>query len=87
MPWLSCLGASENAVNFVDENTPPMFLAHGTKDGIVPYNQTQRLVAALKAAGVDHTFVPAEGCDHASEPRDCWQHTASAAQQWIIENL
>ena len=88
-PWprLVALANSANAVNFVDKSTPPMFLAHGTRDGIVPYEQTQRLVAALQTAGVRHAFAPAVGCDHASEPRDCWQDAVNAAQLWITDNL
>ena len=88
-PWpgLVALAHSANPVNFVGEGSPPMFLAHGTKDTLVPYKQSQRLVNALTTMSVRNTFVPADGCNHASEPRDCWQDAVTVMQKWLAENL
>jgi acetyl esterase/lipase len=43
---------------------PPFLLIHGTGDGLVPYNQSEALDAALRAAGGASTLLPVEGADH-----------------------
>ncbi len=47
----------------VDAACAPMFLVHGEADDIVPISQSDRLAAALEAAGVRHTYrkLPGEG--------------------------
>jgi dipeptidyl aminopeptidase/acylaminoacyl peptidase len=37
---------------------------HGTKDPLVPFNQSERLAQALKDAGVECSFVPVAGAGH-----------------------
>lgn len=51
-------------VNHVSAQAPPFLLVHGTSDQVVPYSQSERLAAALTAAGVANTLVPVEGADH-----------------------
>ncbi|MFD5624463.1 alpha/beta hydrolase fold domain-containing protein [Streptomyces yangpuensis] len=43
---------------------PPFLLVHGTRDGLVPYSQSEVLAAALKGAGGEVTLQPVEGADH-----------------------
>ncbi|MFG2341048.1 alpha/beta hydrolase fold domain-containing protein [Streptomyces yangpuensis] len=45
-------------------NPPPFLLVHGTRDGLVPYSQSEVLAAALKGAGGEVTLQPVEGADH-----------------------
>ncbi|MFJ7779194.1 alpha/beta hydrolase fold domain-containing protein [Streptomyces yangpuensis] len=45
-------------------NPPPFLLVHGTRDGLVPYSQSEDLAAALKGAGGEVTLQPVEGADH-----------------------
>lgn len=49
---------------YVTENDPPFLIVHGDNDMTVPYNQSERLHAALKAAGVDTTFITVTGGGH-----------------------
>ena len=39
----------------------PVFMAHGRKDDILPFDLAERLRADLVAAGLDVTFVPFDG--------------------------
>lgn len=43
---------------------PPFLLIHGTQDGLVPYNQSEALDAALREAGGESTLQPVEDADH-----------------------
>ncbi|MFJ3876026.1 alpha/beta hydrolase fold domain-containing protein [Streptomyces sp. NPDC090077] len=43
---------------------PPFLLVHGTRDGLVPYGQSEALHAALHAAGGESVLEPVEGADH-----------------------
>jgi acetyl esterase/lipase len=57
-------GKLASTINHIDKTDPPMLVFHGDRDRTVPYAQSQRLVARLKAAGVAHQFVTFEGKDH-----------------------
>ncbi len=58
--------AAQNAspISFVAADNPPFLLLHGTNDPAVPFDQSERLFAALKKAGVNATFVPVVGAGH-----------------------
>nr|WSX53480.1 alpha/beta hydrolase [Streptomyces sp. NBC_00974] len=45
-------------------NPPPFLLVHGTRDGLVPYSQSEQLAQALTLAGGDVTLTPVEDADH-----------------------
>ena len=47
----------------VDPTDPPFFVAHSS-DERIPYAQSARFVRALRAAGVDTTFVTMQGRNH-----------------------
>ncbi|MHC4405773.1 MAG: prolyl oligopeptidase family serine peptidase, partial [Planctomycetota bacterium] len=49
---------------YVSDDDPPFLIVHGTDDQSVPFNQSERLEAALRAAGVDATFIRVEGGGH-----------------------
>lgn len=51
-------------LTYVSKSAAPIVIAHGTVDKVVPVDQSEKLAAALKAAGVDCTFTPVEGKDH-----------------------
>ncbi|WP_370935736.1 alpha/beta hydrolase fold domain-containing protein [Amycolatopsis sp. cg13] len=42
----------------------PMLVQHGTADSVVPFDHSERLAAALEAAGTPVTFVPVPDADH-----------------------
>jgi acetyl esterase/lipase len=51
-------------ITYVSKDDPPFLIIHGDKDMIVPYDQSERLTKALKAAGVDVLLVKVEGGGH-----------------------
>jgi|GEM_PF-2633081 len=50
------IAAQANPLNYVDANTAPLFLAHGTSDRVVPYNHSVWLADELNTAGVVNQF-------------------------------
>jgi len=58
--------AKANPITYVErgEALPHFLIMHGTKDDLVPFNQSELLNEALKAAKADVTFVPMEGAGH-----------------------
>jgi acetyl esterase/lipase len=63
-PEKAALIQSANPITFVDADDPPMFIAHGTVDNVVPQKQSQRLVDALAAVNVDRVYRPVVGAGH-----------------------
>ena len=43
---------------------PPLFLAHGDADELIPYRQTEKLYDSLKETDTDVTFVTVENAPH-----------------------
>ncbi|MDQ4095794.1 MAG: alpha/beta hydrolase-fold protein [Actinomycetota bacterium] len=58
---------------------PPVFISHGTRDGVLPIDQTSRqIVPRLEDAGYDVTFVEFDG-GHVRRP----QITGRAMEWWL----
>jgi acetyl esterase/lipase len=51
-------------VTYVAPDNPPFLIIHGNKDPLVPYNQSERLYAALKKAKVECYFITVDGGGH-----------------------
>jgi acetyl esterase/lipase len=51
-------------IHHVHADMPPMWLAHGDADAVVPVTQTQGFAQRLADAGVEHTFFTARGRSH-----------------------
>jgi acetyl esterase/lipase len=51
-------------VAHVRADAPPFLVLHGSRDGIVPFAQGERLAAARRAAGAPVDFRPVPGGDH-----------------------
>ncbi len=51
-------------ITYVTAEDPPFLIFHGSEDPLVPFNQSERLAQALKAAGVSCTFVKVTGAGH-----------------------
>jgi acetyl esterase/lipase len=51
-------------VTYVSKDDPPFLIVHGDADMTVPYNQSERLDAALEKAGVGSTFITVQGGGH-----------------------
>jgi len=55
---------SAEPLEWVDENVPPMVLAHGTNDTTVTYEKSQWMAYALDGLGVDNKLILVENGDH-----------------------
>lgn len=55
---------SRSPVNDATAITTPMLLMQGTEDRVVPPSQSEAVVAALAANGVDHVYVTFDGESH-----------------------
>lgn len=51
-------------VRQVRPGAPPFLVLHGTADRLVPFAQSEALLAALRAAGATAELVPVDGADH-----------------------
>jgi acetyl esterase/lipase len=56
--------AVASPATYVSKDDPTMLLVHGTKDPLVPYQQSVDLCAALKKVGVGATLHPVDGAGH-----------------------
>ena len=61
---------STNPINYINKNSAPMLLMHGTDDNIVSPDQTNLLFQALKSAGVEAERYLVPNANHAD---DYWQ--------------
>lgn len=57
-----------NPITYVNGSAPPFLILHGTKDRLVPVNQSELLFAALSEASVDAAFFELVGVGH-GEPQ------------------
>lgn len=55
---------SVSPINYITENSPPVFIIHGDKDPVVPYDQSVELHKKLVAAGVNCQFMTVENGLH-----------------------
>ncbi|HUT33488.1 MAG TPA: alpha/beta hydrolase [Planctomycetota bacterium] len=58
------LAVRANPITYVTKDAPPFLIAHGEKDTLVPINQSEMLLEAIKKAGVEVTFEVIKGGGH-----------------------
>jgi acetyl esterase/lipase len=58
------VAVAASPITYVSPEGPPFLIIHGNKDMVVPYNQSERLSAALKKAKVECYFVTVDGAGH-----------------------
>jgi acetyl esterase/lipase len=73
-PYSSLIGVALNSdqakgdavspVHYVSKDAPPFLILHGTHDALVPFAQSEELLAALKGAGVDALLQPFPNAGH-----------------------
>ena len=56
--------AAVSPINFADQIIRPLMLIHPRDDGIVSYDETERMAEALDDAGVPYTLVTLEDSGH-----------------------
>ena len=69
----------------VSAEYPPTIIVHGTADDSVPMEDSDDVIAALAAAGVEHKYVRVEGRDHAWDLLAPDDNTAQAAWTQIAD--
>ncbi len=57
-------------INHVNKKAPPLFMSHGTKDPVVPYEQASTFYEAAKKAKMKIEFIPVENGNHKFKPAD-----------------
>ncbi len=70
-------------ISHVTPGMPPFLIFHGEKDMAVPLDQSESLVAALTAVGVEATLVVVRNADHGLGPVD--EKGSSPTQQGIAQ--
>jgi acetyl esterase/lipase len=53
-----------NPITYVTKDDPPFLIVHGDKDPLVPHNQSEILLDALKKAGIEATLYTVSGGGH-----------------------
>jgi acetyl esterase/lipase len=78
--------ADASPICHVGKHTPPTFLAHGKKDTLVPFTQSQSYAEKLKECGVEVALleVPDEDHDFRGEPE---QKAMQAALEFLDKRL
>jgi dipeptidyl aminopeptidase/acylaminoacyl peptidase len=56
--------ARANPITYITPDDPPFLILHGDRDPVVPYNQSELLLDALKQAGLDATLIKVQGAGH-----------------------
>ena len=59
------LAKRASPITYVDADDPPVLILHGTRDGMVPMEHSERLAQRLERAGVEHEFVELRNAGHA----------------------
>lgn len=66
--------AELSPTTYIRPGAPPMFIAHGAEDHIVPVAQSRELVARLRAVGAVVDYLEVPGADHV------WRGAASVRE-------
>ena len=75
-----------SALHQVTKDDVPFLIMHGTADTSVPVDQSERLHAALKAAGVESTLKLLPGAGHGGKEFDSAESHA-AIQEFLDRHL
>ncbi|NQV70061.1 MAG: alpha/beta hydrolase [Pseudohongiella sp.] len=81
------LAPGVSPIEFVSSDDPPTLLVHGDADELVPIANSERMQAALKAAGVKNDFLVIPGAPHGLFQGEGGKRAASALLGWFEENL
>lgn len=77
------LAELSSPINNVTSDAPPMFVAHGGRDTLVPIQQSLRLREALNKAGVENIFMSNSEGPHGYQGED----VSNAAITWVTKKL
>jgi acetyl esterase/lipase len=82
-PELIARANDANPVTHVDPSDPPLYIAHGALDTVVPLRQGERLRDAALTAALEHVFVVVPDAGHGS----LGTAAGEAAAAWIVKQL
>ena len=94
-PYSSLIGAplddiakaqAVSPVHYVDRNSPPFLILHGTHDALVPYAQSVQLKSALKAQGVPVWLQTLPGAGHGG-PSFAWPGVQQLMRDFFDKHL
>ena len=54
--------------DLITGSAPPVFIAHGMSDNLIPYTQSEHLYEALEQKGIESELYLIRDCDHADSP-------------------
>ena len=77
---------SASPMNYLDDCCGRFLVLHGTEDDVVPYSQSERLVAAFGKRGIENRFVPLEGEMH-SFTHEGWNRIRSEYTRFIGQRV
>jgi acetyl esterase/lipase len=80
------IGKQISPITHVSKDDPPTLIIHGDADTLVPYQQAQIMIDALKEAGVKAELVTKEGKGHGWAPAEMFADTTKIAD-WFDANL
>ncbi|HNB23752.1 MAG TPA: alpha/beta hydrolase [Candidatus Melainabacteria bacterium] len=80
--------AMASPISFADEQDPPMFLLHGTKDEIVPFDQATDFMSVCREKNVNADLIAIEGAGHGGggQMKD-WQVGFAKLLKFLHEKL
>ncbi|MFI4860866.1 MAG: alpha/beta hydrolase fold domain-containing protein [Phycisphaerales bacterium JB063] len=58
------LAQAADPVTYLDADDPPVMIAHGTRDPLVPLAQSEYFANALEDAGIEHELIVVQGGGH-----------------------
>lgn len=64
LPQKQELARQASAITYVTADDPPFLIIHGTNDPVIPFQQSEMFVAALKKVEVSATLIPVTGGVH-----------------------
>ncbi|HEV2118329.1 MAG TPA: alpha/beta hydrolase [Terriglobales bacterium] len=77
-------------VVYVNKNTPPFLLIHGSKDEDVPYDQSVEMCARMKQVGARCELITIPGAPHGMdhwEPHPEWHWYKKAMVNWLEKTV
>lgn len=74
-------------IDFASAGDPPVLLVHGDADELVNINHSERMFAALKAAGITSEFVVIPGAPHGLFTGEGGVTAANALRGWFDQHL
>ena len=81
------LAPAISPIDFVSADDPATLLVHGNADELVPIANSERMHAALKAAGINTKFVVIEGAPHGLFTGEGGELAAQSLIDWFNQYL